>query len=165
MTTKDEAILAEITRTRTDEKHAIREARKHFDDWIREQVKDEHERVLEAVRVALSEGLSNSRIGTAYGSTDWRTIAGLIDEALERTVSTGNTPEWRIEHNDDGTFDIITYGLGDNKITGTVTCKMDDDGENFSFVEGEFAIPLQIYRLGYHEEVVNEVRKKNEGGN
>jgi hypothetical protein len=36
---------------------------------------------------------------------------------------------------------------------------MDDDGENFSVIEGDMWIQIQLYKLGYKDYVIEEATK------
>lgn len=160
MSKEMEEIALAIKTARAHEKIAIAEAQRKAAEWVIEQTATEHEVIVEAVRRALGAGMSARAIGVAYGSSDPKTAKRLILEAME-----GNSPdnlsdhtEWKLTRNDDGTFSINAYGLGDAKLTGFGTFKVDDDGENFSLVDGDMFIQVQLYRLGYKDTVLAEAR-------
>nr|DAW17402.1 MAG TPA: NlpE N-terminal domain [Caudoviricetes sp.] len=159
---KIDAILAEITRARAQEKQSLAEARREAELWAQEQVKEEHNRLVDAVREALLVGCTNRQIGTAYGSSDPNTTKRLITEALSSNAvgKINDHPEWRITMNDDGTFNIDAYGLGENKLSGRGKFQIDEDGENFSLIDGEMFIQVQLYKLGYKDKVITEVRNE-----
>jgi hypothetical protein len=41
-------------------------------------------------------------------------------------------------------------------MSGHALCRVDDDGENFSVLEGDMWIQIQLYKLGYRDEIVRE---------
>jgi len=155
-----EEIALSIKTARALEKIAIAEAQKRAHERIIEEVKEEHEAIVEAVRHALGAGMSARQIGMAYGSSDPHTAKRLITEAMAGTTaeSLSGHPEWKLTHNGDGTFNITAYSLGDAKLTGFGKFKIDDDGENFSLVEGDLFVQLQLYKLGYKDAVLEEAR-------
>jgi len=160
MSRETEAIALAIKTARAHEKIAIAEAQRKAAEWVLEETKEQHEVIIEAVRRALGEGMSARQIGQAYGSSDPKTAKRLILEAMEGNSpdNLSDHPEWKLTRNDDGTFSINAYGLGDAKLTGFGTFKVDDDGENFSLVDGDMFIQVQLYRLGYKDTVLAEAR-------
>lgn len=157
----NEELLNAVKVARAYEKVAIAEARKRAEERIIEETKDAHEKVLEAVRRALLAGETARQVGMAYGTSDARTARKLVSEAMSNddgeTISPH--PEWKLSRNDDGTFNITAYGLGEGKLSGHAICKMDDDGENFSVIEGDMWIQIQLYKLGYKDYVIEEATK------
>lgn len=155
-----EEISTAIKTARALEKIAIAEARKRAEEYIVKETAEEHEAIVEAVRRALGAGMSARQIGMAYGSSDPHTAKKLITEAMAGsspdTLSTH--PEWKLTHNVDGTFSINAYSLGDAKLSGFGKFKLDDDGENFSLIEGDLFVQLQLYKLGYKDAVIKEAK-------
>jgi hypothetical protein len=161
MSKTTEAIALAIKTARAHEKIAIAEAQRKAAEWVLEETKEQHEIIVEAVRRALGEGMSARSIGQAYGSSDPKTAKRLILEAMGGTsVSSDSSghPEWKLTRNDDDTFNINAYSLGDAKLTGFGTFKVDEDGENFSLVDGDMWIQIQLYKLGYKDTVLEEAR-------
>lgn len=160
MSKETESIALAIKTARAHEKIAIAEAQRKAAEWVQEQVVAEHEVIVEAVRRALGAGMSARAIGVAYGSSDPKTAKRLILEAMAGTSldTVSEHPEWKLTKNDDGTFSINAYGLGEAKLTGFGTFKIDDDGENFSLVDGDMFIQVQLYKLGYKDTVLEEAR-------
>jgi hypothetical protein len=160
MSKETESIALAIKTARAHEKIAIAEAQRKAAEWIQEQVVAEHEVIVEAVRRALGAGMSARAIGVAYGSSDPKTAKRLILEAMAGTSpdTVSEHPEWKLTKNDDGTFSINAYGLGEAKLTGFGTFKIDEDGENFSLVDGDMFIQVQLYKLGYKDTVLEEAR-------
>ena len=158
---KNQEALNAIKVARAYEKVAIAEARKRAEERVLEDTKDAHEKVLDAVRVALMAGETARQVGMAYGTSDARTARKLVSEAMAN--DDGETinphPEWKLSKNPDGTFNITAYGLGDGKLSGHATLRMDDDGENFSVIEGDMWIQIQLYKLGYKDYVIEEATK------
>lgn len=157
-----EEIAQAIKTARAHEKIAIAEAQRKAAEWVRTQTIDEHEAIVEAVRRALGAGMSARRIGEAYGSSDPKTAKRLILEAMgnnsnDPTDLSGH-PEWKLTRNDDGTFNINAYSLGDAKLSGFGTFRIDEDGENFSLVNGDMWIQIQLYKLGFKDTVLEEAR-------
>ena len=157
---KNEDVLNHIRVARAYEKVALAEARKRAEERIKEDTKEAHEAVIEAVRVALLAGQTSRQIGFAYGSSDPNTAKRLVNEAMENnSFDTANPhPEWKLSRNDDGTFSIKAYSLGDGGLSGYGTFSIDEDGENFSCVDGDMWIQVQLYKLGYKDTVLEEAR-------
>jgi hypothetical protein len=162
MSKKDiEEIEHAIKTARAHEKIAIAEAQRKAAEWVIEETKEQHEVIIEAVRRALGAGMSARSIGQAYGSSDPKTAKRLILEAMGGTGESSDSsahPEWKLTRNSDGTFNINAYSLGDAKLTGYGTFKIDEDGENFSLIEGDLWIQIQLYKLGYKDTVLEEAR-------
>lgn len=163
MSKKDiEEIEHAIKTARAHEKIAIAEAQRKAAEWVIKETAGQHEVIVEAVRRALGAGMSARSIGQAYGSSDPKTAKRLILEAMgnnsnDPTDLSGH-PEWKLTRNDDGTFNINAYSLGDAKLTGFGTFKVDEDGENFSLVEGDMWIQIQLYKLGFKDTVLAEAK-------
>lgn len=155
-----EDISNAIKTARALEKIAIAEARKRAEEYVIKETEAEHEAIIEAVRRALGAGMSARQIGLAYGSSDPHTAKKLITEAMAGTTDSNPNghPEWRLTHNPDGTFNINAYSLGEAKLTGFGKFKLDDDGENFSLIEGDLFVQLQLYKLGYKDAVIKEAK-------
>lgn len=160
---KDSALLEAIAITRKVEKIALADARVKAGEWVKTQTVDEHNKVLDTVRNALVAGYSARQIGLAYGSTDPYTAKRLITEAMATsganiTEAMENHPEWLVEPHDDDTFTIRAFALGEQKLSGEGVFRIDEDGENFSQIDGDGFIQIQMYRLGLVEQVLEEVR-------
>lgn len=153
-------IALAIKTARAHEKIAIAEATKRAKITIEQETATEHEAIVEQVRRALVLGMSARQIGTAYGSSDPYTAKRLITEALAGTTpdTMSTHPEWKLTRNGDDTFSITAYGLGEGKLSGFGTFKIDDDGENFSLIDGDMFLQVQLYRLGFKDVVLEEAR-------
>lgn len=162
MATKKEIedVVLAIKTARAHEKIAIAEATKRARLLAEQETATEHEAVIEQIRVALGLGMSARQIGVAYGSSDPHTSKRLITEAMSGTTpdTLSDHPEWKLTRNDDGTFNITAYALGDAKLSGFGKFKIDDDNENFSLVDGDMFIQVQLYRLGLKDTVLEEAR-------
>jgi hypothetical protein len=161
MSRETEGIALAIKTARAHEKIAIAEAQRKAAEWVLEETKEQHEVIIESVRRALGEGMSARQIGMAYGSSDPKTAKRLILEAMGGTSTSSDSsrhPEWKLTRNDDETFNINAYSLGDAKLTGYGTFKLDDDGENFSLIDGDMWIQIQLYKLGYKDDVLQEAK-------
>jgi len=160
MSKETETISLSIKTARAHEKIAIAEAQRKAAEQVIEDTKTEHEVVVEAIRRALGAGMSARQIGQAYGSSDPKTAKRLISEAMAGSSpdSLSTHPEWKLTINDDDTFNINAYGLGDAKLTGFGKFKIDEDGENFSLVDGDMFIQVQLYKLGYKDTVLEEAK-------
>jgi hypothetical protein len=153
----DDLLLA-VKTARAYEKLAVAEAKRRAEERVLEETAEAHERLLETVREALMAGATARQIGIAYGSSDARTAKKLVSEAM--TSDDGDTlnphPNWKLSRNQDGTFNITVYSLGESGMSGHALCRVDDDGENFSVLEGDMWIQIQLYKLGYRDEIVRE---------
>ena len=155
-----DAVKAAIKTARANEKVAIANARRKLANLVDEMVAHEHAMVVEEIHRALVMGMSSRKIGEAYGSSDPHTIRRLMTEAIAGTTSNSGSahPEWKLTRNGDGTFTITAYSLGDNKLSGSGIFSIDEDGENFSLVDGDAFIAVQLYKLGQKDVVLEEAR-------
>jgi hypothetical protein len=103
-------------------------------------------------------GQTARQIGFAYGSSDPNTAKRLVNEAMENDSfdMVNPHPEWKLSKNSDGTFSIKAYSLGESGLSGFGTFKIDEDGENFSCVDGDMWIQVQLYKLGQKDRVLEE---------
>jgi len=157
---KNDDVLNQIRVARAYEKVALANARKRAQQMVIDETAEAHEAVIEAVRQALASGQTARQIGFAYGSSDPTTARKLVNEAM--LSDDGDTlnphPEWKLYKNDDGSFNIKAYSLGESGLSGYGVFTIDDDGENFSCVEGDMWIQVQLYKLGYKDTVLEEAR-------
>jgi hypothetical protein len=160
MTTKNDELLLAVKTARAYEKLAVAEAKRRAEERVKEETIDAHEKLLDAVRDALMAGATARQIGIAYGSSDARTAKRLVEEAM--MGDDGNTmnphPNWKLSRNQDGTFNITVYSLGESGMSGHALCRVDDDGENFTVIDGDMWIQIQLYKLGYKDEVLAEAK-------
>jgi hypothetical protein len=157
---KNDDILNAIRVARAYEKVALADARKRAQQRVLEETAEAHEAVIEAVRVALLAGQTARQIGFAYGSSDPTTAKKLVNEAMANDdgETLSSHPEWKLSRNEDGTFNIKAYSLGDSGLSGFGVFSIDEDGENFSCVEGDMWIQVQLYKLGLKDTVLSEAR-------
>lgn len=155
-----DSIKAAIKTARENEKVAIASARRKVASLVDEMVAHEHATVVEEIHRALVMGMSSRKIGEAYGSSDPHTIRRLMNEAVAGVTSNsgGAHPEWKLTRNHDGTFTITAYSLGEAKLSGSGVFSIDEDGENFSLIEGDAFIAVQLYKLGQKDIVLEEAR-------
>lgn len=157
----DEALLEAVKMARIREREASQIARRELQAMIEKATKKAHADVVASVRAAILGGQSARQIGIAYGSSDPHTIRRLIAEATADIASNGDGshPDWMLTRFSDGSFEIEVVSLGDTGLSGRATFKVDDDGENFTAVDGDVWIQMQLYRLGYRDAVMEEYRK------
>jgi hypothetical protein len=160
MKTKNEDLLLAVKTARAYEKVAIAEAKRRAEERVKEETIEAHDKLLDSVRDALMAGATARQIGIAYGSSDARTAKKLVEEAMmgDDGQSLNPHPNWKLSRNQDGTFNITVYSLGESGMSGHALCRLDDDGENFSVIEGDMWIQIQLYKLGYKDEVLSEAR-------
>lgn len=164
---KNEKTLGAIKVARLVEKAARDSARRRLEALIDNEVTLEHEKVLEAVRVAILEGHSIRQIGFAYGSSDPYTAKRIVTEALADMTS-AEAPEdvrqWRlfVNETEDGTesFDIQVYSLGESGVSGRATFTLDEDGQNITAIDGDLWISIQLYKLDLVNEIVKEYHEQ-----
>lgn len=166
---KNEKTLGAIKVARLVEKAARDSARRRLEALIDNEVTIEHEKVLEAVRVAILEGHSIRQIGFAYGSSDPYTAKRIVTEALADMTS-AEAPEdvrqWRLFVNDNEdnpeieTFDIQVYSLGESGVSGRATFTLDEDGQNITAIDGDLWISIQLYKLDLVNEIVKEYHEQ-----
>jgi hypothetical protein len=154
---KDDNLLNAVKVARIREKQAITEAKRKFQEFIEQEAQAAHSEVITAIRSAVIGGQNVRQIGLAYGSMDAGTIKRLIMEATDVTETKtkgGSHPDSSLTKHQDGTFTLKATSLGDTGMSGMARFTLDDDGENFSYVDGDEWLQLQLYRLGYKEAVI-----------
>lgn len=156
----NDKLLNDIQVARANEKVAIAEAKRKYEALVERDTIEYRSALLEAVRLAVAEGLSIRQIGFAYGSSDANTAKRVIAEAMATvstsTTTTSETNQWAVVGRDGDTFTLVAYSLGGNG-TGTAMFEIDDDGKNITVIEGDFWIGMQLYRLGLVEDVMEVV--------
>lgn len=158
----DPELLGAITAARSREKEAIRIARKEIQALVDKATRSAHAEVVAAVRTALAGNQSARQIGLAYGSSDPTTVKKLIQEASVGLDSLGNEnhPDWILTKHEDGSFDVQVMSLGETGLSGMATFTIDEDGENFSAIDGDLWIQFQLYRLGYRDMIMEEYARQ-----
>lgn len=154
---KDDTLLNAVKAARLREKDSISEAKRKYQAFVERESEMAHAEVISAIRLAVIGGQNARQIGLAYGSTDPGTIKRLIAEATnvtETKVKGGSHPDWMLTKHQDGTFTVKATSLGDTGMSGLARFSVDDDGENFSYVDGDEWLQLQLYRLGYKETIM-----------
>ncbi len=160
---KNEKTLNNIKVHRLLEKAAREEAKRRLEFLVDREVAEVHEKVMEAVRVAVLEGHSIRQIGFAYGSSDPHTARRIIAEAcadLQVDEDTEEIRKWRMFVNDDDSFDIQVYSIGESEQSGRATFTIDPDGTNITATDGDLWIGIQLYRLGLVPEIVKEYNER-----
>lgn len=162
---KNEKTLGAIKVARLVEKAARDSARRRLEALIDNEVTLEHEKVLEAVRVAILEGHSIRQIGFAYGSSDPYTAKRIVTEALADMTS-AEAPEdvrqWRlfVDQENPEQFDVQVYSLGESGVSGRATFTLDEDGQNITAIDGDLWISIQLYKLDLVNEIVKEYHEQ-----
>lgn len=154
---KDDTLLNAVRTARAREKEAISEAKRKFQEFVEREAQAAHAEVVSAIRAAVIGGQNVRQIGIAYGSMDANTIKRLIVEATDVTETKtkgGAHPDWSLTKHQDGTFTVKATSLGDTGMSGMARFTLDEDGENFSYTDGDEWLQLQLYRLGYKEAII-----------
>lgn len=157
---KNDELLEAVKFARAYEKLAVAEAQNRAKLRVIEETKDAHDAVIEAVRAALMAGQTARQIGFAYGSSDPNTARKLVQEAMlnEDGETVNEHPNWTLKKNSDGTFSITAHSLGETGLNGFGVFQVDEDGENFSLIEGDLFLQIQLYKLGYKDAVLKEAK-------
>lgn len=162
----NEQLLDKVKQARATEKIAIADAKVKLEALLREWTKDSHDALLEAVRVAVLDGVSTRQIGFAYGSSDPHTAKRLVDEAMAdvavENASNDIVNGWKItpDKNDNSLFTIKVYGFGDSKQNGEAVMSLDEDEVNITTQDGDFWIAVQLYKNGLVPSVIEDYWKE-----
>ena len=156
----NEALLEAVRIARMREREASQIARRELQAMIEKATSKAHAEVIASVRNAILGGQSARQIGLAYGSSDPHTIRKLITEASV-DLENGNSghPDWMLSKFSDGTFQVQVMSRGDTGLSGSAIVTVDDDGDNFTAIEGDLWVQVQLYRLGYKDAIMEEYRK------
>lgn len=136
---------------------AIAEAEKKFHELVHEATAEAREQMYEAIRDAVANGVSTRQIGFAYGSSDFNTAKRIVAEATAGMVDevSHETRQWLIDSVDGNRFTISVYNIDGRN--GSATCEIDEDGVNFTAIDGDLWIAIQLYRLGFKDDIIKEV--------
>jgi len=159
--TKNSVDVEPIAKARLREKARIEEAKIRAKAFIAEQTADARASVLAAVRDAYLSGASKRSIASAYGTSDPHTINTLIQQSLaDVSVSEDSTggSSWKIAALEDGSYYLQVWNLGDDKRTGETTITLDEDGVNFTAIDGDLWVATLVYRLALVQEIMKEIR-------
>lgn len=159
----NEKTLNNIKVARLLEKSAREEAKRRLEFLVDREVAEVHEKLLETVRVAVLEGHSIRQIGFAYGSSDPHTARRIIAEAcadLQMEDGTEGMRKWRVFANENDTFDVQVYSIGESEQSGRATFTIDEDGNNITAIDGDLWVGIQLYRLGLVPEIVKEYNER-----
>jgi len=158
----NEALLEAVRVARMREREASQIARRELQAMIEKATSKAHAEVVASVRSAILGGQSARQIGLAYGSSDPHTIRKLIAEASSDIEGGGNSnhPDWMLTRFSDGSFEVQVMSLGDTGLSGSAIFTVDDDGDNFTAIEGDLWVQVQLYRLGYKDAIMEEYRKE-----
>lgn len=154
---KDDTLLNAVKTARIREKESITEAKRKYQYFIEREAQAAHAEVISAIRLAVLGGQNARQIGLAYGSTDPGTIKKLIAEATNTTatkVKGGSHPDWTLTKHQDKSFTVKVSSLGDTGLSGAARFFIDEDGENFTVIDGDEWLQMQLYRLGYKEAIL-----------
>ena len=156
----NDALLDAVRVARMREREATQIAKKELQLLIEKNTRKAHADVVSAVRSAIIGGQSARQIGIAYGSSDPHTIRKLIAEAsVDLQGGTSGHPDWMLNKYEDGTFQVQVMSLGDTGLSGSAVFKIDDDGDNFTAIDGDLWVQVQLYRMGYKDAIMEEYRK------
>ncbi len=161
----NEALLEAVRIARMREREASQIARKELQALIEKATRKAHAEVVASVRSAILGGQSARQIGLAYGSSDPHTIRKLIAEASSDIEGGGNSnhPDWMLTRFSDGSFEVQVMSLGDTGLSGSAIFTIDEDGDNFTAIDGDLWVQVQLYRLGYKDAIMEEYRKADNG--
>lgn len=111
-----------------------------------------------AARVAYEVGASKASIGRHLGTKNYASVSQILESAGIAPQTDKAHPEWSVERVAPGKALIRSYGLGDAKMSGSATIVLDEDGENFSTIDGDAFIEIQLYKLGFKDQVIREMK-------
>lgn len=109
-----------------------------------------------AVKLADLAGVPRTQIGKALGTSNYRTVQDLLEEA-EATVSVseGENNNWFVTSCGDGTYDLTITDLGATGITGAANIRVN--GTDIEFVDGDPFVVPQVYRNNIAPEVLRAI--------
>ena len=111
-----------------------------------------------AARVAFEVGASKASIGRHLGTKNYTSVSQILESAGVAPQANTAHPEWSVERLAPGRAIVRAYGIGDAKLSGSATIVLDADGENFSTEDGDAFIEIQLYKLGFKDQVIREMK-------
>jgi predicted DNA-binding protein (UPF0251 family) len=138
--------LGAITVARTTYQEAVVVAKQKLADYVIKETEEYYLSLIEAIRLAVVDGLSARQIGMAYGSSDPHTIKRLIDAAGVDNKDVQKSSSWKTTWDGDKMFALRVVAFGADRQTGEATFVVDDDGENITATHGDFWLQSLVYK-------------------
>ena len=109
-----------------------------------------------AVKLADLAGVPRTQIGRALGTTNYRTVQDILEQAGEtvKSVESQGDDNWTVIETSYG-WELTVNNLGAGAISGTaVVASVDGD---LMYVEGDAFVVPQVYRNGIAEDIIKAI--------
>jgi hypothetical protein len=109
-----------------------------------------------AVKLADLAGVPRTQIGRALGTTNYRTVQDILEQAGEtvKSVESQGEDNWTVIETSYG-WELTVNNLGAGAISGTaVVASVDGD---LMYVEGDAFVVPQVYRNGIAEDIIKAI--------
>mgnify|MGYP000709814289 CR=1 FL=1 len=138
---------------------AYKSARERFESDLQEELQEKLKEYVNernrAVIMADKAGVPRTQIGKAMGTSNYRTVQEILEEAIESIdLLAGDNKNWAITKVEKG-FELSIMDLGAGAVSGTAIVRIAD-GE-LKFVEGDPFVVPQVYRNNISAEVIEAI--------
>lgn len=109
-----------------------------------------------AVKLADLAGVPRTQIGRALGTTNYRTVQDILEQAdeLVQSVESQGDDKWTVIETSYG-WELTVNNLGAGAISGTaVVASVDGD---LIYVEGDGFVVPQVYRNGIAQDIIKAI--------
>jgi hypothetical protein len=111
-----------------------------------------------ALRLASEAGVPKTQLGKAIGTSNYRTVQEIMAQAESVAMADGSETKLEVQRSTiEGQFSVVVGGLGEQRVSGEVLLKIDDEG-NLSYIDGDAFVIPQLYRAGFAETVIERIK-------
>jgi hypothetical protein len=122
---------------------------------LQEKLKEFVEQRNRAVIMADKAGVPRTQIGKAMGTTNYRTVQEILEEAAEsEDFVAGESDNWAIAKAENG-YELSIIELGAGAVSGTAIVRVND-GE-LEFVQGDPFVVPQVYRNNIAADIIGAI--------
>lgn len=122
---------------------------------LQEKLKEFVEQRNRAVIMADRAGVPRTQIGKAMGTTNYRTVQEILEDAAESAdFVAGENEDWAVAKVENG-YELSIVELGAGAVSGTAIVRVND-GE-LEFVQGDPFVVPQVYRNNIAAEIIGAI--------
>jgi len=144
-------VIGSHTSYRVAKENFEAELQKELDSKLESYVSDRNT----SVKLADIAGVPRTQIGRAMGTTNYRTVQDILEEAAG-TINTTQSADktWSVIETSNG-WELVINGLGAGAVSGSAIVA-GVDGE-LIYVDGDPFVVPQVYRNGLAEDIIEVI--------
>jgi len=155
LSTQAKNALDRVVNTHVSYKIAREGFERELQAELQEKLKEFVEQRNRAVIMADKAGVPRTQIGKAMGTTNYRTVQEILEEAADSVdFVAGENDNWAINKVENG-YELSIIELGAGAVSGTAIVRVND-GE-LEFVQGDPFVVPQVYRNNIAPEIIQAI--------